>query len=53
MHPELRTFLSQVAGAAMLAVASVVFTAFVSIPFALERQPGDAATISLPSRHMT
>ncbi len=53
MHTELRLFLAQLAGAVALAVAAVTLTAFVSIPYMLERYPGDAVTASAHARHMT
>lgn len=53
MHPELRHFLSRFLGTVALALAPVVFTAFVSMPLSLERHPGEPAVAGLAARHMT
>jgi hypothetical protein len=54
MHPELRSFLSNLAGVATAALAPVVFTAFVSLPWTLNRLPGEPVAPMLDvARHMT
>ncbi len=52
MHTELRRFVSHLVGTVALAAAAVVLTAFVSIPYSLERYPGEPVADSA-QRHMT
>jgi hypothetical protein len=54
MHPELRSFLAQLAGAAAAALAPVVFIAFASMPWSLNGHPGEPVTQAQDvARHMT
>lgn len=53
MHTELRLFLSHLAGTIALTAAAVVLAAFVSIPYSLERYPGDPVQADAAARHMT
>jgi hypothetical protein len=53
MHADLRQFLSRFIGTIVLALAPVVFTAFVSMPWSLNRHPGELAQVNAPPRHMT
>jgi len=53
MHADLHQFLSRLIGTILLALASVVFTAFVSMPLSLNRHPGELAPVDAPARHMT
>lgn len=51
MQADLRTFLSQLAGTIAMALVPVVLIAFMSMPMALQRHPGEAA--AAPAAHMT
>lgn len=51
MHPELRLFIQRWLGTVALALVPVVFTAFISLPVALERHPGEPP--ALHAQHMT
>jgi hypothetical protein len=42
MHPELHTFLRQLAGVILATLVPVVLTAFVSMPMQLGQHPGEA-----------
>jgi len=55
MHTQLQSFLRRYFGVVMITLAPVIFTAFVSIPFNLERHPGEvaAAQQEAPVRHMS
>lgn len=53
MHADLHPFLSRLVGTILLALAPVVFTAFVSMPWSLNRHPGELAQVDAPPRHMT
>lgn len=53
MHAELQQFLSRFVGTIVLALAPVVFTAFVSMPLSLNRHPGEVAQVDAPPKHMT
>ncbi|HOY34671.1 MAG TPA: hypothetical protein PLX45_00475 [Piscinibacter sp.] len=55
MHTQLQSFLRRYFGVVMITLAPVIFTAFVSIPFNLERHPGEvaAAQPQAPVRHMS
>ncbi|MBL8359210.1 MAG: hypothetical protein JNN18_01870 [Rubrivivax sp.] len=53
MHPELHRFLSRYIGAVALALAPVIFTAFVSMPLNLARHPGEQAVVGQAWKHMT
>jgi hypothetical protein len=53
MNSELRYFISRFIGTVLLALAPVVFTAFVSMPLSLNRHPGEKAQVDVPPRHMT
>jgi ABC-type phosphate/phosphonate transport system permease subunit len=53
MHADLRLFLYRLVGTIMLALAAVVFTAFVSMPLSLNRHPGDVIQADVPPKHMT
>jgi hypothetical protein len=53
MHAELHSFLSRLAGTVVLALAPVVFTAFVSMPLSLNRHPAEPVAVKLEPRHMT
>jgi hypothetical protein len=53
MHPDLHHFLSRLVGTILLALAPVVFTAFVSMPWTLSRHPGELVQVDAPPRHMT
>lgn len=53
MHPELHRFLSRYIGVVALALAPVIFTAFVSMPLSLARHPGEPAASGQAWRHMT
>jgi hypothetical protein len=53
MHADLHHFLSRLVGTILLALAPVVFTAFVSMPVSLNRHPGDLAEVNVTARHMT
>lgn len=53
MHADLHQFLSRLIGTILLALAPVVFTAFVSMPLSLNRHPGELAQVDAPARHMT
>jgi len=41
MHPELRRFLAHLAGTVGITLMPVILVAFVSMPMALERHPGE------------
>jgi hypothetical protein len=53
MHADLHQFLSRLVGTILLALAPVVFTAFISMPLSLNRHPGELAQVNVPARHMT
>jgi hypothetical protein len=55
MHTQLQSFLRRYLGVVVITLAPVIFTAFVSIPFNLERHPGEvaAAQQEAPVRHMS
>ncbi len=53
MHADLHHFLSRRIRAILLALAPVVFTAFVSMPLSLIRHPGEPARVDAHARHMT
>jgi hypothetical protein len=53
MHSDLRAFLARYIGVVLLALAPVVFTAFVSMPLSMNRHPGETAQVDAPLRHMT
>ncbi|MEY4749859.1 MAG: hypothetical protein RIQ60_2073 [Pseudomonadota bacterium] len=53
MHADLHQFLSRLVGTILLALAPVVFTAFISMPLSLNRHPGELAQVDAPARHMT
>lgn len=55
MHTQLQSFLRRYLGVVAITLAPVVFTAFVSIPFNLERHPGELAAVQpdAPLRHMS
>ncbi len=55
MHTQLQSFLRRYLGVVAITLAPVIFTAFASIPFNLERHPGEVATAQpdAPARHMT
>lgn len=53
MHADLHQFLSRLVGTVVLALAPVVFTAFVSMPLSLNRHPGELVQVDAPARHMT
>ncbi len=53
MHADLHQFLPRLIGTTLLALAPVVFTAFVSMPLSLNRYPGELARVDAPARHMT
>lgn len=53
MHADLHQFLSRLIGTILLALAPVVFTAFVSMPLSLNRHPGEPSQVDAPPRHMT
>lgn len=45
MQPDLHRFLQQWFGAVLMTLATVVFTAFVSLPMTLEHHPGEVASL--------
>lgn len=53
MHTDLHRFVSRLVGTIALALAPVVFTAFVSIPLNLNGHPGEMAQVDAPPKHMT
>jgi hypothetical protein len=53
MHADLHHFLCRLVGTIVLALAPVVFTAFVSMPLSLNRHPGELAPVDAPPMHMT
>lgn len=53
MDTDLHHFIARFIGTVALAVAPVVFTAFVTLPLALNRHPGEVAQIDAPLQHMT
>jgi len=55
MHTQLQSFLRRYFGVVAITLAPVVFTAFVSIPFNLERHPGEVAVVQpqAPMQHMS
>jgi hypothetical protein len=53
MHIELRAFLARLTGTILMALAPVVFTAFVTMPLALNRHPGEVTQLEAPPAHMT
>ena len=53
MHADLHQFLFRLIGTTVLALAPVVFTAFVSMPLSLNPHPGELAQVDAPPRHMT
>lgn len=53
MHADLHRFLSRLVGTILLALAPVVFTAFVSMPLSLNRHPGELAAMDVHPQHMT
>jgi hypothetical protein len=53
MHADLHHFLSRLIGTTLVALAPVVFTAFVSMPLSLNRHPGDLLEVNVAARHMT
>ena len=53
MHADLQQFLSRLIGTIVLALAPVVFTAFVSMPLSLNRHPGEIAPVDAAPKHMT
>lgn len=54
MHPALRLFVNQMAGAAAVALMAVVITAFLTTPFIMERHPGEPYRADEAAlRHMT
>lgn len=53
MHTHLHQFLSRLVGTIALALAPVVFTAFVSMPLSLNHHPGEVAQVGAPPKHMT
>jgi hypothetical protein len=55
MHTQLQSFLRRYLGVVAITLAPVIFTAFVSIPFNLERHPGEIAAVQpdAPMRHMS
>lgn len=54
MHPELKAFAQQVLRVVVITLVPVVFTAFVSLPWALGGHPGEpAVATSGLARHMT
>jgi hypothetical protein len=53
MNTDLSNFIARFVGTVMLALAPVVFTAFVSMPLSLNRHPGEIAAVDAPPGHMT
>ena len=53
MNTDLHHFIARFIGTVLLALAPVVFTAFVSMPLNLNRHPGEMAQVDAPPRHMT
>jgi hypothetical protein len=53
MNSELHRFIARYIGTVLLALAPVVFTAFVSMPLSLNRHPGEMAQVDAPPQHMT
>lgn len=53
MHADLRQFLSRLVGTIVLALAPLVFTAFVSMPMSLNQHPGEMSQVDASSKHMT
>jgi hypothetical protein len=53
MNTHLHDFIARFVGTVLLALAPVVFTAFVGMPLALSRHPGEPVQIDAPPRHMT
>lgn len=55
MHTQLQSFLRRYLGVVVITLAPVIFTAFVSIPFNLQRHPGEVAAVQpdAPMRHMS
>lgn len=55
MPVELHRFLSRLIGTVVLTLVPVIFTAFVSMPMALSRHPGEPVAVEpgQPARHMT
>lgn len=53
MNTDLRIFVTRYLQTVLLALAPVVFTAFVSMPMTLNRHPGELARVDAPLQHMT
>ena len=55
MHPDLREFAAQFLGTVMAALVPVVVTAFLGMPYALNRHPGEPLPpTEIPvARHLT
>lgn len=53
MNKDLRDFLAQLIGTIAMTLAPVVFTTFVTVPYALERHPGDLPRADAVAQHMT
>lgn len=53
MHADLHQFLSRFIGTIALALAPVVFIAFVTMPLGLNRHSGEIAQVDAPPKHMT
>jgi hypothetical protein len=53
MHAELHRFLARLSGTVVLTLVPVIFTAFVSMPMALSRHPGEPVPAGQLARHMS
>ena len=54
MNKDLAIFAAQMARTIVMALVPVILTAFVSMPLALERHPGEVASAGpLVEKHMT
>lgn len=55
MHNQLQSFMRRYLGVVTITLAPVIFTAFVSIPYNLERHPGEIALAQpqAPVQHMS
>ena len=53
VQTDLRTFLARYPGVVVITLVPVVFTAFVSTPFTLNRHPGEMTQVDAQARHMT
>ena len=53
MQPDLRTFLSHLAGAVAIGLAIPIVAAFLSLPYSLGFQSGETAAVGQRSWHMT